>query len=75
LAADGAGLPIIFLTGKGDIPMTAKGMKRGAVDFLTKPVDERELLEAVQSAIAKDNISWLALRDVAEINLRLATLI
>jgi FixJ family two-component response regulator len=74
LAADGTGLPIIFLTGKGDIPMTAKAMKRGAVDFLTKPVDERDLLEAVRSAIAKDSISWQARREVAEIKSRLATL-
>ena len=74
LASDGTGLPIIFLTGKGDIPMTAKAMKRGAVDFLTKPVDEHDLLEAVRSAIAKDSISWQARREVAEIKSRLATL-
>src|SRR3954462_2401081 len=43
LAADGTGLPIIFLTGQGDIPMTAKAMKRGAVDFLTKPVDQNDV--------------------------------
>jgi FixJ family two-component response regulator len=54
--------------------MTAKAMKRGAVDFLTKPVDEHDLLEAVRSAIAKDSISWQARREVAEIKSRLATL-
>jgi len=74
LAADGAGMPIIFLTGQGDVPMTAKAMKQGAVDFLTKPVDESDLLEAVHGAIAKDRVSWLARAEVAEINQRLATL-
>jgi FixJ family two-component response regulator len=74
LAAEGAALPVIFLTGKGDIPMTAAAMKRGAVDFLTKPVDEGDLLDAVRTAIAKDRSSWLARGEVAEINRRLATL-
>jgi FixJ family two-component response regulator len=74
LASDGTGLPVIFLTGKGDIPMTAKAMKQGAVDFLTKPVDENDLLEAVHGAIANDRISWQARREAAEIKVRLATL-
>jgi FixJ family two-component response regulator len=47
-------LPIVFITGKGDIPMTVKAMKAGAADFLSKPCDESELLEAARVAIARD---------------------
>jgi RNA polymerase sigma factor (sigma-70 family) len=49
-------LPIIFLTGHGDIPMSVRAMKAGAVDFLTKPVQRQELLSAVQNAIARDRM-------------------
>ena len=44
-------LPIVFLTGQGDIPMGVQAMKRGAIDFLTKPVDEADLLRAVRQAL------------------------
>jgi len=74
LLTDGVEMPIIFLTGHGDVSMTAKAMKRGAVDFLTKPVDGGDLLEAVRVAIDKDRISWVARMEVAEINERVATL-
>jgi FixJ family two-component response regulator len=47
-------LPIIFLTGHGDIPMTVRAMQAGAVDFLTKPVEREALLTAVQNALARD---------------------
>jgi len=47
-------MPIIFITGHGDIPMSVEAMKKGAVDFLTKPFDDKELLQAVDSAIEKD---------------------
>jgi RNA polymerase sigma factor (sigma-70 family) len=47
-------LPIIFLTGHGDIPMSVRAMKAGAVDFLTKPVERQVLLKAVQAALARD---------------------
>ena len=47
-------LPIVFTTGKGDIPMTVRAMKAGAVDFLPKPCDETRLLEAAREAIARD---------------------
>jgi FixJ family two-component response regulator len=46
-------LPIIFLTGHGDIPMSVQAMKRGAFDFLTKPVDEEVLLTAVRQALSR----------------------
>ncbi len=48
----GVSLPIVFLTGEGDIPTTVRAMKQGAVDFLTKPVDEQALLDAVALATA-----------------------
>ena len=50
-------IPVIFMTGRGDIPSTVKAMKGGAVDFLTKPVDEAVLLAAVEQALQKDRIS------------------
>jgi len=51
LAARGVDLPIVFLTGHGDIPMSVQAMKQGAVDFLTKPVDEEVLLHTVRQAL------------------------
>ena len=53
LAAAGLHIPIIFMTGHGDIPMTVKAMKAGAVEFLTKPVPEEILLSAIDGAIAR----------------------
>ena len=47
-------MPIIFLSAHGDVPTTAKAMKKGAVDFLTKPVDKDDLLEAIRISLAKD---------------------
>jgi FixJ family two-component response regulator len=47
-------IPIIFITGRGDIPSTVKAMKNGAIDFLTKPVDETVLLASVEHALEKD---------------------
>jgi FixJ family two-component response regulator len=54
LAASGNPKPIIFLTGHGDIPMTVQAMKSGAVDFLTKPVRDQTLLDAIGAAIERD---------------------
>ena len=54
LAQNGNPMPIIFLTGHGDIPMTVQAMKAGAVDFLTKPVRDQTLLDAVVAGIAMD---------------------
>ena len=50
----GCFLPIIFITGHGDIPMSVQAMKRGAADFLPKPFDDEELLQAIEKAIEKD---------------------
>ena len=54
LAESGIQIPIIFITGHGDIPMSVRAMKAGAVEFLTKPFQSRTLLEAVRAAIERD---------------------
>jgi FixJ family two-component response regulator len=54
LADAGVQIPIIFITGHGDIPMTVKAMKSGAVEFLTKPFDDQDLLDAIQQALERD---------------------
>lgn len=54
LRASGIHIPTIFITGHGDIPMTVRAMKEGAMDFLTKPVRGQELLDAIHKAIARD---------------------
>ena len=54
LADAGVRIPIIFITGHGDIPMTVKAMKSGAVEFLTKPFRDQELLDAIQQALERD---------------------
>ena len=52
----GLHIPIIFVTGYGDIPMTVKAMKSGAVEFLTKPFKRQALLDAIQQALARDSV-------------------
>src|SRR2546428_14147716 len=49
--------PIIFITGHGDIPMTVRAMKAGAVEFLTKPFRDQDLLDAIQQALARDRVT------------------
>ncbi|HWY47390.1 MAG TPA: response regulator transcription factor [Bryobacteraceae bacterium] len=51
-------IPIIFISGHADVPMTVRAMKAGAVEFLTKPFRGQELLGAIQEAIAKDRVAW-----------------
>jgi FixJ family two-component response regulator len=53
LAAAGEQIPIIFITGHGDIPMTVRAMKAGAAEFLSKPFREQDLLDAIQQALAR----------------------
>jgi FixJ family two-component response regulator len=53
IAADRADMPIIFITGHGDIPMTVKAMKAGAVEFLIKPLGQESLLSAIRTALAR----------------------
>lgn len=67
-------IPIIFITGHGDIPMTVRAMKAGAVEFLTKPFRGQELLDAVQQAIAQDRAAWSERAQMAELRGRYDTL-
>jgi len=60
-------IPIVFVTGHGDIPMTVEAMKKGAVDFLTKPFDDEELLQALRAAIEKDRNARAEHTEVHEI--------
>jgi RNA polymerase sigma factor (sigma-70 family) len=60
-------IPIIFITGHGDIPMTVEAMKAGAVEFLTKPFRGQKLLEAVQGAIARDRAARQERAEMAEL--------
>ncbi len=74
LTAAGVELPIIFLTGRADISASVKAMKQGAADFLTKPVERDELLQAVDAALAKNRVARQAHEEATEIRRRLATL-
>jgi FixJ family two-component response regulator len=74
LTARNSELPIIFLTGHGDIPMSVRAMKRGAIDFLTKPVRERHLLQAIWAALEVDRLRRQARAELDDIRQRLATL-
>src|SRR6476660_10455373 len=59
LVAAGVKIPIIFITGYGDIPMTVKAMKLGAVEFLTKPFRDQEFVDAIQQALVRGNETLL----------------
>jgi len=74
LAARVGAPPIIFLTGHAAIPDSVRAMKHGAVEFLTKPIDDRTLIDAVRNAVEKDRVDRLKRAELAEIRQRLATL-
>lgn len=74
LHSKGSEMPIIFLTGHGDIPMSVLAMKRGASDFLTKPVNDVDLLKAVHAAIELSGARLQARVERDDILLRLSTL-
>ena len=67
-------LPIIFMTGYGDIPMSVRAMKAGAVEFLTKPIRHQELLDAIQRAIEQDRARRASEQVIADLRARLETL-
>ncbi len=67
-------LPIVFLTGRGDVTASVRAMKNGAVDFLTKPVDDEVLLAAIGSAVARGRALQQAHDELTQIEERLATL-
>ena len=70
----GCSMPIIFISGQADVPMAAKAMKKGAVDFLTKPIDKDQLIYSINESIKKDSVNRKVLDDQAKIHQRLATL-
>jgi RNA polymerase sigma factor (sigma-70 family) len=67
-------LPIIFISGHGDIPMSVRAMKSGAIEFLTKPLREQELLDAVQAGIERDRARRQEAKLVAELRERFKSL-
>jgi FixJ family two-component response regulator len=67
-------MPIIFITGHGDIPMTVQAMKAGAVEFLTKPFRDQDLLDAIAQAIARDRVERLQRADLAALRQRYSLL-
>ena len=74
LMESGIHLPIIFISGHGDIPMSVRAMKSGAVEFLTKPLREQELLDAIQAGIERDRTRRQEAKVVAELQERFDSL-
>jgi len=70
LATHGIKLPIIFITGYGDIPMSVRAMKAGALEFLTKPFRDQDLLDAIQQALERDRAARRHSREIAELRER-----
>ena len=73
-AAQGTHRPVIFITGKGDIPTSVRAMKAGAIDFLTKPVSDKDLLAAIARAEEQDARARQAHAELAEIQAKITTL-
>ena len=67
LIQSGVPIPIIFITAHGDIPMTVRAMKSGAVEFLTKPFSDQELLDAVQQALEHNRVARRQQNEIAEL--------
>jgi len=74
LSDAGVHIPIIFITGHGDIPMTVKAIKSGAVEFLTKPFDDQDLLDAIQQAFERDRATRHQQDELAELRTRYVSL-
>jgi FixJ family two-component response regulator len=70
LADAGIRIPIIFITGHGDIPMTVKAMKSGAVEFLTKPFRDQDLLDAIHQALDRDRVMRQQQSELGELRKR-----
>jgi len=70
LADAGVQIPIIFITGHGDIPMTVKAMKSGAIEFLTKPFQDQDLLDAIHQALDRDRLARRQQSNLAELRKR-----
>jgi FixJ family two-component response regulator len=74
LAMRGMNIPIIFITGHGDIPMSVQAMKAGAVEFLTKPFRDQDLLDAIAQALERDRAARRQRADMAALRQRYDTL-
>jgi FixJ family two-component response regulator len=74
LSRMGVRLPVVMMTGYGDIPMSVRAMKRGAVDFLPKPFHDQDMLDAVMAAIERDRQRRTVDGDVSQLQQRFATL-
>jgi FixJ family two-component response regulator len=74
LAESSIHLPVIFISGHGDIPMSVRAIKSGAIEFLTKPLKEQELLDAVQAGIERDRVRRQEAKLVAELRERFVSL-
>jgi FixJ family two-component response regulator len=74
LADAGIQIPIIFITGHGDIPMTVRAMKSGAVEFLTKPFQDQDLLDAIHQALDRDRLARRQQSNLAGLRKRFETL-
>jgi FixJ family two-component response regulator len=74
LAEAGVRIPIIFITGHGDIPMSVKAMKSGAVEFLTKPFRDQDLLDAIHQALERDRVTRQQESELAELRRRYQSL-
>jgi FixJ family two-component response regulator len=74
LATAGRELPIIFITGHGDIPMSVQAMKSGAIEFLTKPIRDQELLDAIQFGLTRDRVRRENESTLADLRKRFASL-
>ena len=72
--ADRPHLPIIFITGHGDIPMSVQAMKEGAIDFLTKPFRDQDLIDAIQSGLSRDRARRESEEALADLRARFASL-
>jgi FixJ family two-component response regulator len=70
LARENNPIPVIFITGHGDIPMSVRAMKAGAVEFLTKPLRDQDLLDAIQAALRRDRARLEDERKVADLRTR-----
>jgi FixJ family two-component response regulator len=74
MAARQLRIPIVFITGHGDIPMSVKGIKAGAIDFLPKPFTKRKLLDAIKQAIVKNKSQIKEQAEISKIKRRIKTL-
>ena len=74
LLQNGIRLPVVMITGYGDIPMSVRAMKRGAVDFLSKPFHDQDMLDAVMAAIERDRERRTVDSSIAQIRQRFGTL-